>query len=324
MKVVIAFRMPRRGIEILRSAGFEVEVFSDRRAPRSWILEHIEDADALVVSPIVPVDREIVERGKRLRIVALFGSGYENIDIDACNSRGVCVARVADYIDEAAAELALALALAHLRRVVQGDRVVRAGEWRGFVPRELLGRSIRSVVVGIVGLGKLGTHVAKLFRALGARVVYWSRRRKPLVELALGIEYAPLDTVLRESDVVVLCVAGSRETERLIDREKLRLLKDGALLINVSRGVVVDEEALIEELRSGRIYAALDVYREEPLPPNHELTRLSNTILTPHIGGYTLEAMVSTAIDVAEMVVKYLRDGVLEKGEPLNEACRTR
>jgi len=318
----VAFRMPRRGIEVMRSEGLEVEVYSDRRPPKSWLLQRVEDADALVVSPIVPVDREVVERGRRLRIVALFGSGYENIDIDACSSRGVCVARVPDYVDESAAELALALALAHLRGVVRGDRMVKAGEWRGFVPRELLGRSLRGVVVGVVGLGRLGTYVAKLFRSLGTRVVYWSRRRKRLEEIALGIEYMPLERLLSESDVIVLCVAGSRETENLIDREKLRLVKNGALVINVSRGAVIDEEALIEELRSGRIYAALDVFREEPLPPGHELTRLSNTILTPHIGGYTREAMVLTAIDVAEMVVKYLREGVLVKGEPLNDACR--
>jgi len=322
VRIVVPFRMPRIGIEILESRGYEVEVYLDRVAPREWIEDRIANADAIIVSPLIAIDRGIVEKAKKLKLVALFGSGYERIDVKACSERGVCVARVANHVDEAAAELALALALAALRRVVEGDRMVRSGEWRQHVPRELLGKSIKDCIVGIVGMGRLGTNVAKLFKALGAKVVYWSRSRKPLVESALGIEYVDLDTLLTISDVVVLCLAAAPETKGFFNYEKLSRLKDGAVLVNVSRGSVVDEESLVKVLRERRLFAALDVFETEPLPPNHPLTLLRNTVLTPHIGGFTESAMKKTAVDVANMVVEYLEKGTLRIGEPLNGACQ--
>ncbi len=323
MRIVIPFRMPRAGLEVLRSRGYYVDVYLDRVAPREWIEEKIVEADAVIVSPAIDLDREVLRRARRLRIVALFGSGYERIDIDACEEMGVCVARVSRYVDESTAELALALALTILRHIVDGDKLVRSGMWKEIAPREMLGRSVKECVVGIVGMGRLGTNVAKLFRALGAKVVYWSRRRKPLLEDALGVEYLDLDTLLSTSDVIGICLAATKETKSFLNYEKLSKLRDGAVLINVSRGSVIDEEALIRLLRERNIYAALDVYQEEPLPPNHPLTSLRNVVLTPHVGGYTRRAMKLTALDVAHMVIEYLERGVLTRGEALNRACAT-
>ncbi len=306
-KVVFAFKPHRIATEVLREAGFEVSVYPGRDAGSEWIEREATSADALVVTPYQPICGELAARLKALKILVIHGSGHELVDVNALSSAGVCVANVPDPIADAVAEHALALALASLRNVVLGDRAVREGMWRGgAAPREFLGNMLRGMKVGIIGLGRVGSRAAYLFKAVGADVSYWSRRRKVEVEHALGIKFKDLRVLLRTSDVIVVSVALTPETRCLIGAEELALMKDRALLINVSRGAVIDEHALVEELRRGRIKAALDVFEEEPLPKGHPLTKLDNVVLTPHIGGYAYEAIRETGRVVAELIVKYL------------------
>lgn len=189
-------------------------------------------------------------------------------------------------------------------------------------PREFLGTSLRGKVVGIVGLGRVGSASAKLFRATGCEVIYWSRRRKPEAEHCLGTRYVGLKELLKSSDVVVVSAALTRETKGLIGEAELSLVKEGSILVNVSRGGVIDEDSLVEALASGRLGGAgLDVFIEEPLPRDHPLTRLRNVVLTPHIAGYTVESVVNTGLEVARAIASFFKRGEAPYTALNPEAC---
>ena len=242
------------------------------------------------------VDASVLDLLPGLRLVASYGVGYDQVDVEACRARGVAVTNTPGVLDAATADLALALVLACRRRVVAGDRFVRAGSWAsGWAKPQIMGGDLAGATLGIVGLGRIGSAVARRARAFDMRVLY--HRRTPGTEA--GAEYRPLDDLLRESDVVSLHVPLSAETTGLISRERLALLRDGATLVNTSRGAVVDEAALVDELVSGRIWAGLDVFVDEPrVPP--ALYDLDNVVLTPHIGSATVEtraAMTRIVVD---------------------------
>ncbi len=305
VKVVFTMKPHRSALNELHALGFDVTFFPGRNPSREWLKAELRDAECVVVPPFQVVDRDFLDLAPSLRLLVIYGSGTDNVALEETNKRGICVANAPDFIAEAVAEHALALTLSILRKVVEGDKAIRAGEWReGAAPRRFLGNSIKGKVVGVIGLGRVGTEVAKLFRSLGAHVVYWSRRRKPEVEHALGIKFARLDDLLKLSDIIVLSIALTRETRGMIGDRELSLMKDGAILINVSRGAIIDEAALLRHLRSGRISAGLDVFWTEPLR-NSEILKYSNVVLTPHIAGYTYEAMAGTALEVTEIVKEF-------------------
>jgi glyoxylate reductase len=220
-----------------------------------------------------------------LRVVANFGVGYDRIDVAACIERGVVVTNTPGVLDAATADLALALVLATRRRVVEGDRLVRSGGWTGSWADGGFAEELTGSTLGIVGLGRIGSAVARRARGFELRVLY--TQRTP-VETDLG-EYRELDALVAESDVVTLHVPLTPETDGLLDARRLALLRDGACLVNTARGEIVDEPALVVELVSGRISAGLDVFAHEPeVPP--VLLALPNVVLTPHIGSATRQA----------------------------------
>jgi glyoxylate reductase len=230
-----------------------------------------------------------------LRIVANFGVGYDRIDVAACAERGVVVTNTPGVLDAATADLAMALVLATRRRVVEGDRLVRSGGWSGSWADGGFAEELTGSALGIVGLGRIGSAVARRARGFELRVLYTQRTR---IETDLG-EYRELDALLAESDVVTLHVPLTPETDGLVDARRLALLRDGACLVNTARGEIVDEPALVAELQSGRISAGLDVFVHEPeVPP--ALVALPNVVLTPHIGSATRqarEAMTRLVVD---------------------------
>ena len=256
--------------------------------------------EALVVANET-IDAGTLDLLPDLRLVANFGVGYDRIDLAACARRGIAVTNTPGVLDAATADLALALILATRRRVVEGDRLVRAGSWkRGWAESYLVGDEITGSTLGIVGLGRIGEAVARRARGFDVRILY--AKRHPLEESRereLGVEHRQLDALLEEADVVTLHVPRTPETETLIDARRLALLQDGATLVNTARGEVVDEPALVRELVSGRIRAGLDVFAHEPhVPP--ELLDLPNVILTPHLGSATArtrEAMTRLVVD---------------------------
>jgi len=327
VKVVLATKIHRAAVEYLEKSGLEVAIYTEGRIPpREWFCKELADADALIVTPLHRIDSELLQCAPRLQLIVLHGSGFENIDLRSCEERGVCVARVADPIAYAVAEHALALTLALLRKLVKAHSYIVSRRWdSGPAPRELLTSSLWGKTVGIVGMGRIGSLIAKLFRAFDTRIIYWSRRRKVELELALGIEYRELDDLLQESDIVILAIALTPETRHLVNEERLRKMKRGAIIVNIARGEVIDTRALVRALREGWIAgAALDVFEQEPLPKDHPLIDPENVVLTPHIAGYTYEAMVETGIRVAQTVVNFLLRGKTPKDFLTPTSCQIR
>jgi glyoxylate reductase len=267
------------------------------------------DVEALIVAGD-PVDAALLERLPQLRLVASYGVGYDNIDVAACRARGVAVTNTPGVLDAATADLAMALVLATRRRLVEGDRLVRDGRWgAGWSASPLLGRDLSGSTLGIVGLGRIGEAVARRARAFDMRVVF--HRRTPTGDA----DQRELDDLLRESDVVSLHTPLTPETRGLISRERLALLRDGATLVNTARGAVVDEDALVDELVSGRISAGLDVYVHEPSVPEALFDR-PNVVLAPHIGSATVETRAAMTRVVVENVL------AAWSGEPLPTPVR--
>ena len=226
-----------------------------------------------------------IDRLKGLKIIANYGVGYDNIDVRYARERGVAVTNTPGVLTHATAELTWALILAVARRVGEGERMVRAGRWTGWAPTQLRGMSLQHKILGIVGAGRIGREVARRASAFGMEVLYWSRQPHPDV----NGQYVELDDLLRLSDVVSIHLSRSANTERLINSVRLSLLRDGAIVVNTSRGSIVDEAALVRELVNGRISAGLDVYANEPSVPD-ELFGLENVVLLPHLGSATMEA----------------------------------
>jgi glyoxylate reductase len=287
------------------------KVFLTRRVPEPVLARlgsSFELADAiggsagLVTIPADVVRSELFDAaGPELRIVANFGVGYDSVDVDEATRRGIVVSNTPDVLTEATAELTIALMLALLRRVAEGDRLVRGQEEWALAPTFMLGEGLGGKTLGIVGLGRIGSEVARLAEVFGMRVVH-TRGSGPYKEL-------PLDRVLAEADVVSLHVPLTAETRHLIGARELRLMRPDAVLVNVSRGPVVDEAALVEALREGRIAgAALDVYEHEP-EVSAGLLELENVVLSPHLGSSThaaREAMGMLCADALEAIL--LRD----------------
>jgi glyoxylate reductase len=235
-----------------------------------------------------------------LVLVANYAVGFDQVDVAACARRGVAVTNTPGVLDAATADVAFALLLAAQRRLVEGDRTIRDGRWRGGWQDAPLGREVAGSTLGIVGLGRIGRAVARRAHGFDMRVLYAQRSRLDRgAEAELGVEWRALDDLLAEADAVSLHVPLSPETTGLLDARRLALLRDGACVVNTARGGVVDEQALVRELVSGRIRAGLDVFAHEPqVPP--ELLDLPNVVLTPHIGSATREtreAMTRLAVD---------------------------
>ena len=253
------------------------------------------------------VDDELLELLPDLRLVAGYGVGYDEIDVEACARRGVAVTNTPDALGVATADLTMALVLASRRRVVEGDRFVREGKWAsGWVVGDLLGDEVGGATLGIVGPGRIGSAVATRARAFGMNVLHTRREDDG------SSEFRELDDLLRESDVVTLHVPLTGETRGLLDARRLSLLRDGACLVNTARGAIVDEDALVAELASGRLRAGLDVFAHEPNVPR-TLLELPNVVLSPHVGSATRATREAAT---AELVANIL--AALERRPPPN------
>ncbi len=309
-------QIPEEGLSLIREC-YEVEVW-DRYTPppREVLLEKAREVDALVTLLTDRVDRELLDSAPRLRIVAQYAVGFDNIDVEHATRRGVYVTNTPGVLTDATADLTWALLLAAARRVVEADRFVRSGEWwrtgTGWHPMMMLGFHVTGKTLGIIGMGRIGQAVARRARGFNMRILYYQRHRLPEdVERELGAQYVDLETLLRESDFVSIHVPLTPETRRMIGERELRMMKRTAILINTARGAVVDEEALVRALREGWIAAAaLDVFEREPLPPDHPLTKLDNVVLAPHIGSATRETRAAMARLVAENLLAFYRGEV--------------
>jgi glyoxylate reductase len=283
----------------LREGGLE--------ATRDDLLEMAPGASGLVTDPSVMVDAAVLDAcGDQLRVVSNFAVGYDNVDLDACRERGVIVTNTPEVLTEATAELALALTLAAARRMSDAERDLRAGRWRGWDPSAYRGIEIRGSVVGVVGLGRIGSRYARLAYGLGAEIVYVGPAAKPRAESELGARRLELNDLLEAADIVSLHVPATSETRGMIGARELELIGPSGVLVNTARGPLVDSEAVAAALESGALGAAgLDVYEGEPhVPPR--LLEAPRCVLLPHIGSATVPARDGMARLAADNVIAVL------------------
>jgi len=307
-RVLITRRLPPPAAERLTRAGLTVElVDQDDPPPRPVLLERVRDCAALITMLSERVDTELLDAaGPALRVVANYAVGYNNIDLDACRSRKVRVTNTPGVLTEATADLTWALLLAAARRVGEGDRLVRTGTWSGWQPQQLLGLELHGAVLGLVGAGRIGAAVARRAVGFGMRILYADPQPCTELDGPLGAHRVPLAELLPQVDVLSLHVPLTPETRHLLDEHALAQLKPTAILVNTSRGPVVDERALVAALRSGRLAAAgLDVYEDEPrLAPG--LAELPNVVLLPHLGSATVTTRQRMSAMVADNVLAVL------------------
>ena len=301
LRIFITRELPGDPTPRLREVA-ELFVWPDHDPPpHDELIRRAADADALLTMLTDPIDAVVFDAGRRLRIVAQMAVGYDNIDVAAATERGILVTNTPGVLTETTADLAFALLLAAARRVVEGDRLARTGGWKTWHPSFLLGQDVHGATLGIIGLGQIGLAMARRARGFDMRILYHTRTRRPEAEAELGIEYAALDQLLRESDFVSLHMPLSAETRHFIGERELSLMKPTAVLVNTSRGAVIDQRALYEALRERRIAAAgLDVAEVEPIPLDDPLLTLDNVVITPHVGS----ASVATRSRMADMAVE--------------------
>ena len=314
MKVFVTRRISEKGLRMLEEK-YDVEVNPhDRVLTKEEIIEGVEDADALLCLLTDPIDREVIDAGRKLKVISNYAVGYNNIDYEYAREKGVIVTNTPGVLTETTADLAWAILMAAARRVVEGDAFMRAGKFRGWEPMLMLGTDVYGKTIGIVGMGKIGQAVARRAKGFGMRILYYSRSRKPEIEEETGAERVPLEILMAESDYISLHVPLTPETRNMINRDILELMKPEAYLINTARGEVIDEPYLIEMLKRRRIRgAALDVFRGEPLNVDPALYELDNVVLAPHMGSASLETRTEMAVMAAQAIID-----VLEGREPKN------
>lgn len=306
MKVFVSYRFPEAALARIKEK-FDVSVNEEQRLlSKEELSARVVDVDALVCLGN-RVDRDVIDAGKKLKIVANYGVGYNNIDAEYAAKKQVMVTNTPGVLTETTADLTWAILMAIARRIVEADRFTKSGRFAGFDPYRLLGTDVHGKTLGIVGLGRIGQAVAKRSLGFDMKVLYFGVRRKDTeTEQRYGATYVALDTLLQESDFVTLHVPLTQSTHHLIGKDKLALMKPTAFLINASRGAVVDEQALVEVLKERKIAgAALDVYEKEPqLSPG--LSELDNVVLIPHLGSATMQTRNAMAEIVADNVIAAL------------------
>ncbi len=314
MKVLVTRRIPEKGLDMLR-ARYETMINpEDRVMTKTEIMEGIADADALLCLLTDRIDREIIDAAPNLRVISNYAVGYNNIDVEHAAEKGIAVTNTPGVLTETTADLAWALLMAMARRIPESDRFMREGKFRGWAPLLMLGSDVHGKTLGIIGMGEIGSAVARRARGFGMRVLYHNRNRRPEAEREIGAEYVPLEKLMSESDYISIHAPLTPETRNMLDRDMLELMKPSAYLINTARGEIIDEKHLIEMLKRRRIMgAALDVFQGEPLNVNPELYELENVVLAPHIGSASLETRTEMAVMAAQAVMD-----VLDGKRPLN------
>jgi len=306
-KILITRRIPEEALRLL-VPHFEVAHYDKPTAiPRRLLLSKIRDKEGLLCLLTDKVDRELLDMAPGLKAVSTYSVGFDHIDLAACAERRIAVTNTPGVLTETVADFTWALILAVARRVVEGDRFMRAGRYKGWDPLMLLGTDVHGKTLGIVGFGRIGQAVARRALGFGMRVLYYDTQRIfPEVERQFGARFADFKELLRQSDFVSLHTVLDAGTLHLIDEEALALMKPSACLINTARGPIVDERALAAALRSGRIRgAALDVYEREPSAVPG-LGRLSNVVMAPHIASASEETRTRMGVMAAEGLLDVL------------------
>ncbi len=303
MKIYVTRRIPEGALELL--ADHDVEIYQGEiPIPRKLLAEKVADAEALIPLLSDQIDAELMEAAPKLKVIANYAVGYDNVDIVAATKRGIVVTNTPDVLTDATAELAWALLFAAARRIGEAERFTRAGRFTGWGPQLMLGQGIRGKTLGVVGTGRIGTRFALGSRGFEMKVFYYDQERNETLEQELSAKKVDISYLMHEADFVSIHLPLTQETKHLIDAHQLARMKPTAVLLNTARGPIVDEAALVAALRAGKLAAAgLDVYEREP-EISKELMGIQNVILLPHISSATHEARGAMAELCAYAVLK--------------------
>lgn len=304
-KILVTYQIPKEGLNELFDK-YEVIYPKESCFSTEEIIKLIPDCDALLPVFSMKMDKEIIEKAKKLKIIANFGVGYDNIDIETATKNRITVTNTPDPVTEPTAELTLGLMLALFRRIAECDRKLRIETTHTWGVMQNLGQTLNNKTLGIVGLGKIGKAVARRAIASGMKIVYHNRKPIPsCVEREFKATYLPLEELLQTSDIVSLHLPLSEESHHIIGAEELKLMKKSSVLINTARGQICDEKALIEALINKEISgAALDVFDNEPYIPD-DFFEMDNVVIVPHIGTATYETRIEMAQEASKNIINF-------------------
>jgi len=311
-KVLLTRRLHDFALDKLRKK-YEITVHSGKiPMPKNRLLDLIKDKDGLICFPYDSIDKQIINSAKKLKIISTYSVGFDHIDIKYAKKKKIKIGYTPDVLTNATAELTISLMLDLLRRITEGDRLIRKNNWTEiFGAYDYVGRDVSGKTIGILGMGRIGKSVAMKALGLGMNVIY--HNRKPMskkMEISLKSKYVSLNNLFKKSDVLTIHIPYSKETHHLVDSSLLSKMKKTSFLINTSRGKIVNENDLIMYLEQNKIQGAgLDVFEKEPINKKNKLTKLENTVLAPHIGSSTDE----TRYEMTEIAVKNLILGLNDK-----------
>lgn len=291
VKVYIAGPIPEVGLNLLKDQGFEVDMYEGKGIiDKETLKEGVKDADALISLLSTNVDKDVIDAASNLKIIANYGAGFNNIDGDYARQLNIDVTNTPKASTNSTAELTFGLVLSAARRIVEGDKLCRTTGFDGWAPLFFRGREVSGKTIGIIGLGEIGSAVARRAKAFDMNVLYTGPNQKVDREREIGAKYVDLETLLKNADFVTINAAYNPDMHHQIDSEQFEMMKPTSYLINASRGPIVHEKALVQALKDKEIEgAALDVFEFEP-EINDELKKLDNVVLTPHIGNATFES----------------------------------
>ncbi|MCI2944481.1 MULTISPECIES: 2-hydroxyacid dehydrogenase family protein [Staphylococcus] len=306
VKVYIAGAIPEVGLNLLKE-HFEVEMYEcEGIIDKETLMEGVKDASALISILSTNVDQEVIDSASNLKIIANYGAGFNNVDVKYAREKDIDVTNTPKASTASTAELTFGLVLAVARRIVEGDKLSRTQGFDGWAPLFFRGREVSGKTIGIIGLGEIGSAVAKRAKAFDMDILYTGPHQKKEKEREIGAKYVDLNTLLENADFITINAAYNPDLHHMIDTEQFKLMKSTAYLINAGRGPIVNEEALVKALEDKEIEgAALDVYEFEP-EITEGLKSLDNVVITPHIGNATYEARDMMSKIVANDTIKKL------------------
>lgn len=307
MKVFVTSIIPEIGIEILKKNGIEV-IQNKNYLPieKEKLIKKAKDCDAILCLLSNKIDEEIIDALPKLKVIANYAVGFNNIDVEYATQKKIWVTNTPDVLTDATADLAFALLLACSRRIVEADKFTREGKFKIWQSDLMLGKDLKGKTIGIIGAGRIGQAFARRTKGFDMKILYYDKKRIPDFEKETGAKFASLNQLLKKSDFVSIHTPLTKETYHLIDKEQFELMKDGAILINTARGEIINEKELVNALKSGKLFSAgLDVYEFEP-KITKDLIKMNNVVLLPHIGSATTETRNKMAELAANNIVRVL------------------
>ncbi|WHX26879.1 D-glycerate dehydrogenase [Virgibacillus halodenitrificans] len=312
--IFITRKVPEKLLESYKDV-FDIRMWEkeEEPVPREVLEKEVKQVDGLLCVLSDQVDQSVLNQSKQLKVVANMAVGFDNININYAKEMGVIVTNTPDVLSESTADLGFTLMMATARRLNEAAEYIKDGQWKNWAPFLLAGTDVHNKTLGIVGMGRIGEAIARRAKGFGMTVLYHNRKRKREAERELQASYVQMDELLSQSDFVISVVPFTKETNNLFNKEAFEKMKESAVFVNISRGAVVDENALYCALKAGEIKAAgLDVFEQEPISSNHPLLELENVICLPHIGSAT----VQTRTAMIELCLKNIAN-VLEEKAPL-------